>query len=170
MYFGLTRKQCRGLAYDFAKKLNLPVPTAWEICAMAGIDWLRGFLKRHPEISIRKPQATSLARATAFNRVNVSAFYDKLKMLMDTYHFPPQNIYNMDETGITTVQVPDRVIARKGVKQVGRIVSAERGTLVTLAVAVSAIGYPVPPFFIFPRKKIQEPFLGRWTDWMCWCQ
>lgn len=65
----------------------------------------------------------------------------------------------MDETGVTTVQIPDRVVARKGVKQVGRIVSAERGTLVTLAVAVSATGYLVPPFFVFPRKKFKNNFL-----------
>lgn len=65
----------------------------------------------------------------------------------------------MDETGVTTVQVPDRVVGRKGMKQIGRIVSAERGTLVTLAVAVSALGSLVPPFFIFPRKKFKQEFL-----------
>lgn len=78
---------------------------------------------------------------------------------MGKYKFPPQNIFNMDETGVTTVQVPDRVVSRKGVKQVGRIVSAERGTLVTMAVAVSATGNLLPPFFVFPRKKFKKSFL-----------
>ncbi|XP_071579717.1 probable ATP-dependent RNA helicase DDX47 [Temnothorax nylanderi] len=35
----------------------------------------------------------------------------------------------MDETGITAVQTPNRVIGRRGVKQVERVTSAERGTL-----------------------------------------
>lgn len=159
MYFGLTAKQTRGLAYDFAQKLQMPIPDAWERSSMAGIEWMNNFFIRHPDISVRRPQATSLARATAFNRHNVAAFFGKLKLLMDTYKFAPQNIYNMDETGVTTVQIPDRVVARKGVKQVGRIVSAERGTLVTAAVAVSAIGNLVPPFFVFPRKKFKSNFL-----------
>jgi len=33
---------------------------------------------------------------------------------MSRYHFKPQDIWNMDETGITTVQIPDKVIARNG--------------------------------------------------------
>lgn len=76
-------KQVRGLAYDFAMKLNLPVPESWERCKMAGVDWASNYLKRFPELSVRKPRATSLARATAFNRVNVAAFFDKLKFLMN---------------------------------------------------------------------------------------
>lgn len=159
MYYGLTAKQVRALAFDFAVKLNLKYPKKWEKSSMAGLDWMRGFMKRRKELSIRKPQPTSLARATAFNKFNVTSFFGKLKALMDKYHFPPQNIYNMDETGVTTVQVPDRVVARRGIKQVGKIVAAERGTLVTLAVSVSAVGNLVPPFFFFPRKKFKNVFI-----------
>lgn len=77
-----------------------------------------------------------------------------------SHHFQPHCIWNMDETGITTVQTPNRVIGRRGVKQVGRVTSAERGTLVTLAMAVSATGHSLPPFFIFPRKNFKEHFLN----------
>jgi hypothetical protein len=66
----------------------------------------------------------------------------------------------MDETGVTTVQTPDRVIGRCGCKQIGRLVSAERGKLVTLALAVSATGNTVPPFFIFPRVNFRAHFLN----------
>lgn len=45
----------------------------------AGVDWLNGFLKRQPELSIRKPEATSAARAMAFNRVSVGNFYQLLR-------------------------------------------------------------------------------------------
>ncbi|XP_071575280.1 uncharacterized protein [Temnothorax nylanderi] len=79
---------------------------------------------------------------------------------MDKYHFPVQCIWNMNETGITTVQTPNKVVGRRGVKQIGRVTSAERGTLVTLAMAVLATGYSLPPFFIFPRKTFKEHFLN----------
>ncbi|BES91111.1 DDE [Nesidiocoris tenuis] len=87
----------------------------------AGEDLFRYFMERHPSQSLRKPQATSLARATSFNKTNVDNFFKLLKSLLGKYKFEPQDIYNMDETGVTTVQTPDRVVARKGFKQVGRI-------------------------------------------------
>ncbi|XP_065319224.1 uncharacterized protein LOC135927197 [Gordionus sp. m RMFG-2023] len=65
----------------------------------------------------------------------------------------------MDETGLTTVQKPAKVLAMKGQKQVGAITSGERGTLMTLAIAVNALGNLIPPMFIYPRKKYYDHFL-----------
>jgi hypothetical protein len=49
------------------------------------------------------------------------------------YKLTPLEIWNVDETGITTVQVPDRIIGRRGKKQIGSLTSQERGILVTAA-------------------------------------
>ena len=46
----------------------------------------------------------------------------------------------MDESGVTTVLKPSKVAAEKGLKQIGAITSDERGMLVTIALAVNAIG------------------------------
>ena len=43
------------------------------------------------------------------------------------------------KTGVTTVQRPPKIIAEKGVKQVSSVVSHERGVLVTVCCAVSAL-------------------------------
>ena len=56
------------------------------------------------------------------------------------------------------MQNPEKIVARKGVKQVGAVTSAERGTLITLACAVNALGNSIPPMFIFPRKKFHPAF------------
>lgn len=51
---------------------------------------------------------------------------------------------------MTTTQKPSRVIAVNGTKQVESTTSQERGTLVTVCLAVNAIGNAVPAFFVFP--------------------
>ncbi|XP_037870942.1 uncharacterized protein LOC119629361 [Bombyx mori] len=159
IYFGLTKKDVMKLAYELTVKYNLSRPRTWDDNGMAGEEWFRMFMKRNSELSVRAAQATSLSRATSFNRKNVDAFYDNLANVMDRYKFEPQNIYNVDETGITTVQKPDRIIARRGARQVGSVTSAERGALVTVAIAVNAIGNAIPPFFVFPRVRYQDHFV-----------
>lgn len=39
------------------------------------------------------------------------------------------------------------------------MVSKERGTNVTMAMAVNAIGNSIPPFFLFPRKIMSEYYM-----------
>lgn len=62
---------------------------------------------------------------------------------MDSDRLKLQDIYKVDETGVTTVQKPDRVVARRAIRQVGALISAERVTLVTLAFAVNAMATAV---------------------------
>jgi len=71
----------------------------------AGIDWWVGFKSRY-SLSMRTSEATSFARATAFNRHVVGKFYDNLDSAMDRYKFQPDDIYNSDESGCTRVQTP----------------------------------------------------------------
>ena len=53
----------------------------------------------------------------------------------------------MDETGVTTVRKPDRIIGRRGRKQIGDITSAERGTLITTVGTILASRNSIPPLF-----------------------
>ncbi|KAJ8956452.1 hypothetical protein NQ318_010766 [Aromia moschata] len=159
LYFELSPKDLRKLAYQFVQKNGCTFPTGWKELQMASEDWLTAFLKRNPSLSIRTPESTSSARAMNFNRENVSKFFDNLAGVLERYSYQPKNIYNIDETGCTTVQKPNKIIARKGVKQVGAITSQERGTLVRVCVAINALGNSVPPMFIFPLQIYNEHFV-----------
>ena len=157
MFHGLSIHRCCSLAFELATRNNIAVPLSWQINKKAGHDWWLGFKQRY-ELSVRKPEATSLGRATAFNKPVVSKFFDNLAEVMDKFKFSPSDIYNLDETVCTTVQRPLSVITQRGKKQVGAITSAERGELVTVVYTVSAIGTVVPPLFIFPRVNFKEHF------------
>ncbi|BFZ21310.1 hypothetical protein BsWGS_24349 [Bradybaena similaris] len=160
MFHGLTPKNVRTLAFEMATLNRLKCPQTWSENSMAGREWLYGFLKRHQQLSIRQPEATSLARATAFNRHNVATFFNLLQVSYTTLNVSGAQIYNLDETGVTTVQNVPRVIAPRGTKQVGQITSRERGELVTMCCIVSATGDSLPPVFVFPRKCFKHFMLN----------
>ncbi|XP_064604473.1 tigger transposable element-derived protein 4-like [Liolophura sinensis] len=159
LMYGLTGDDLRSLAFEFAErnKIKHPFPKDKK---KAGADWLRHFMSRHPELSFHTPEKTSLSRITGFNKVQTMKFYELVRKAMEEHHFEPQRIYNVDETGMSTV--PNRtskVIAKKGVKQVGQITSAEKGQTTTLVCAMNAAGSFIPPVFIFARKNMNAQLM-----------
>lgn len=160
MCYGLNKKQTRKLAYDFGKINSIEMPPSWHKSESAGIEWMFCFLKRHPALSLRMPEATSLSRATSFNAHNVKLFYDNLRLLITANNFTSSSIYNCDETAVTTVHKPQRILAPSTQRQVGKITSGERGILVTLCATICANGSFIPPFMVFPRHKFQDHMLN----------
>lgn len=156
MFYGLTPKMARKLAYQYAKRNGLKVPPTWDERGEAGEDWFSAFMKRQPNLSLRTPEATSLARMTAFNRHTVGTFFDKLECVLKRHSFRPNQIFNLDETGVTTVPRTEKIIGEKGRKQVGQVTSRERGELVTQVGIICANGNALPPVWIFPRVRFDE--------------
>uniref|UniRef100_A0A0L8IF64 HTH psq-type domain-containing protein n=1 Tax=Octopus bimaculoides TaxID=37653 RepID=A0A0L8IF64_OCTBM len=99
IYYGLTPSDIRSLAYDYAKANEMKRPDSWS--PMNALV-LTSFQK-----------TTSLSRATSFNRINVDKFFDNLTEGLDGYKLEGHDIYNCDETGVTTVQRPDRIVAER---------------------------------------------------------
>lgn len=98
--------------------------------------WLRGLRRRHPSLSLKKPEATSLSRATSFNKKTLLYFLQNLKEVMLRYQFLQHRIFNLDETGISTVHVPPKIVCEKESKQVGSMTSGERGVNVIMIVSM----------------------------------
>ena len=133
-FYGLKLKDMQRLAFDVDEHAGVSYPFNKET-RMAGEDWVKGFLDRH-DLSLCLPQATSIARAVGFNRPQVQRFFDIYKECLEAYQYPPSRLWNMDETGMATVQKPGRILAAKGMRQVGKVTSAERGVLVKWCVHV----------------------------------
>ena len=156
----LSITELRQLAYEFARKLNIAYPPNWDAAQMAGKTWYYGFMLRHSNLSLRTPEQTSINRIRLFCKENVDQFFEQYQELMDNHHFDAHHIYNMDESGFSTVPTKiGKVIGVKGLKRIGQVAAAERGSMVTMALAVNAAGNSVPPFFIFPRKNMQSYFM-----------
>lgn len=168
--FGLTCYDLRILAYKWAEKLGKKHSFS-NVKQIAGRDWIQGFKRRHPEVKLRKPEATSATRAAAFNKVNVTKFFDLLKTVVDKYKFTASTIYNCDETGVTVIpKHRSKILALKGRKQVGVLTSAERGNTVTIEVCYNAAGSYMPPMFVFPRARANDQLLndcppGAWAEY-----
>lgn len=156
LHHGLNPKCARKLAYDLALANRKKIPPSWVENETAGRLWFNAFLKRRRELSLRSAEATSLGRAMGFNKPVVQRFFDNVQEIYEKYKLGPDQVYNVDETGLTTVQEAGKVIARKGQKQVGHVTSSERGTLVTMVGCVNAIGNNIPPLLIFPRKNYKD--------------
>uniref|UniRef100_T1I899 Uncharacterized protein n=2 Tax=Rhodnius prolixus TaxID=13249 RepID=T1I899_RHOPR len=104
MFYGLTNEQTRKVAYQYAVAVKSGnIPETWHTDEIAGREWLVGFMSRHKKLTLRKPESTSLGRAACFNQANLDAFYNNLREVYQQHSFLPQDIWNVDETGVTTL-------------------------------------------------------------------
>ncbi|KAJ3655894.1 hypothetical protein Zmor_015002 [Zophobas morio] len=157
--FGMSTNDIRKLAYQVAeaKGLSHKFSAAKE---MAGWDWYKGFMQRNLSLSLRTPEATSAARARAFNKPQITKYFKSLLETLEKYDFQPNQIWNVDESGLSTVPSKNaKIIATKGRKQVGILSSAERGQHLTVVCCMNPLGIYIPPAFIFPRKNMKQELL-----------
>ena len=170
MFFGLSVEKCKELAFQFSAANKLSVSHSWKINKKAGKQWWKGFKQGH-KFLIRTPEATSIGHAVAFNYHNVKKYFANLGVVLDTYQFTPNRIFNLDETGVTTVQNPKKVVTASGTKSVGSITFSKRSELVTVLYAVCASRHALAPMLIFPRVRYRKHiicggppgFIGRAT-------
>ena len=62
------------------------------------------------------------------------------KAELEKHAYSASRIFNMDESGLTVVHKPRKVLAKKGMKQVGKVTSGEKGETTTIVCAVNAAG------------------------------
>ena len=95
-----------------------------------------------------------------FSKEEVDKFHGILEEVRSTQAFAPSHIYNVDESGLSTVptRLP-KVLSPCGAKRVAKVVSAERGRTITLVCGINAGGAYVPPFLISPRVRMRPELL-----------
>ncbi|CAB3221940.1 unnamed protein product [Arctia plantaginis] len=97
----LTPKIVRKQAYEFCKANNVPNLFS-DKKNIAGKKWLTNFVKRNPEISLRRAQLLNPARAQKLNKPIVLKHFEALKDIYDELNISthPERLYNMDERDV----------------------------------------------------------------------
>ena len=109
-FYGLTIMDIRVFVFEYCKRNEIDYSFSREI-KVAGEDFVRGLLKRHKDLPLRKPQWVVLNRVFSLNKEAVKRYFDKLEIPLNGHHYEPHQIYNCNETGITTMHNPAKVIA-----------------------------------------------------------
>ena len=73
-FFVLQLSSLCELAYELAEKNGNEHPFS-AMKRVAGKDWVHGFLKRYPDLILRKPEPMSIVKAMAFYKVEVGLFF-----------------------------------------------------------------------------------------------
>lgn len=92
--YGLSPSALKMKVYEITKNRVTPFKDG-----IPGGGWMRWFKHRHPELTIRASQGLESARAKALCPENVQSLYDNLDELYNLHHYPPERIWNCDESG-----------------------------------------------------------------------
>ncbi|KAK4288154.1 hypothetical protein Pmani_038804 [Petrolisthes manimaculis] len=115
MFYGLPRIEVRRMVYNYAHACkSKSIPEAWERNRMATTDWYYSFMERHPDLVLKAPEGMSIARIVAFNKVNVETFFKAYTLALEKYQFTPDRIFNLDESSLSTVMKPCKVVCARG--------------------------------------------------------
>ena len=113
MGFGLSRETVICLAFKITDTTQRKHPFRDQ---KAGRAWFDGFCRRHPNLSIRSPLPLSYCRARRANMDTINDFFGKLGAIYGRLNLTckPMQIYNCDETGVSVVHKPGKVVAEMG--------------------------------------------------------
>jgi len=156
--FPLGLKEVRSIAYSYALEHNIAGFSVKK--KTAGYEWMNSFLTRHPDISVRKPEPLSVARASGMNETVVHKWFDDLQSSINQMGISgmPSHFWNVDETGLQDYFVPKQVLGEKG-KPSYQTTAGEKGETTTLVAAFNAMGTYLKPLVIFRGVRLKPEWL-----------
>lgn len=146
MGFGITRAHLCMKVSRLAMAMKLKTPFRNGI---PGKDWVDGFKKRHPDVSLRSPTPLNSVRARMLNAEVTAKYFKDLGSTINDLNLQnsPNRIWNIDETNVSLTHKPAKVLAETGQRNVpGRVGNCRDG--VTVLACINAAGGDVPPLVI----------------------
>ena len=119
--------------------------------------WWNCFIKRWPQLSLRKGDAFAVVREHASSREVFESHFNLLDdiLMKNGLKDKPSQIYNCDESGMPLQHKIPKVVSTKGTKKV-RQVSSGNKTQITVLGCASATGQVIPPMVVFTGKHFNH--------------
>ena len=123
---------------------------------MVGRKWLKGFLKCHPEITLKTAKNLSITHVMGTNETVISNWFNLLKEIKDKFDIlSPCQIWSGDEMGVQNVPKEVKVLRCKKIRTFQQV-SGEQGEMSTVLTFVNAAEQSVPPLIIHKGQRVQE--------------
>jgi len=119
-----------------------------------GDDWVNGFLKRHPDLSVKFSANIKKTRANITSS-DINDYMDRLERTLSG--IPPSRIYNYDETNLTDDPGNKKVITKRGSKYVENICNSSKSAI-SLMFCGNAEGQVIPTYVVYKAESL-------WTTW-----
>ena len=144
----LTVPLIKAFAYSIIRRIDQP--TRFNSDTGPSWKWWRDFKKRHPEITLQKPDNLDRGRSRMNNQVSMNKFFELYKSKLDRLdllHKP--DMFNADESGI---DLNGKVIVDKKSKLAYSQQKAPRDHI-TVMVSCSASGQCLKLMIIFEKHQ-----------------
>lgn len=157
MGYPCDKEELRDLVAKYVKENNLPTPFK---DGRPGLDWYYGFMKRHKQLSFKKPEQLQKARKDQRKPNVIYNFYENLaKVVLENSIDNPALVFNADESGFGNDPSRIKAIGERG-KPLSRVSGGSGRESTSVLACVAADGSVLPPFIIFKGGAVQ----ARWTS------
>jgi hypothetical protein len=140
--FPLTSLDLRNVIKDY---LDSQGRTTRFVDNMPGLDFVPGFLRRHPTLSVRKANLVKRSRAAVTHEI-VKEFFAKFAVSAEG--IPPSHIFNYDETYLQENPGCVKAIYRKGTKHAEHVRNHSK-TSISCMICASGTGWLLPPYVVY---------------------
>ncbi|XP_071795300.1 uncharacterized protein [Asterias amurensis] len=152
-----SRTEVTSLATDLAVRHGLKKKSEKPL----SLQWFYSFMKRWPELKVKKPKSLEIMRTKATSLETVNKYFDELEHILEKHNLVdrPQAIYIVDETSITEHHKPPSCIVLPSHQATPPEDTIDESTTTTVIGCGNAVGMAVPPFFIFKGPRMRKEFL-----------
>ena len=117
-------------------------------------------MKRWSNLKFAKPQKLKAIRAKSASRKTLDKYYKEIGTILTNHNLKnkPQNIYHIDDTGVSTEHNPPKVVCNTNSKP--QNITSPRSSNVAIIAAGNVLGNSGPPYYVFPGQRWNPDFLS----------